>query len=102
MVESPCFPCLNVCAPTVECPNCNPVPCNNCSEAYSSECVFTNQVLKCTTGTFQIEAGLSLDEVFKQLICKINELETKITFIMTTCCDGAVVCDVPGFLSVTE
>jgi len=100
MPTSNCFNCPDPCEPVIT-PTCVQTVCNNCDESMLAKCVFISEKLMCSNGTYYIAADLNVQEAFKQLICKINELETKINFVMSNCCVG-VTCDLPSVLNITE
>ena len=100
--NSTCFPCnINQCDPLPE-PYCPPKPCNLCEDSYLSKCIFITDKLMCSNGTFYVAADVNLNDAISSLICKINELETKVTFIMNNCCTGLVNCDYPVIISINE
>lgn len=66
----------------------DPMPCNNCEESYEARCVFITDKLLCANGDYFIQADTNLEDAIRQLICKINELETKVVYIIQNCCDN--------------
>lgn len=97
---SNCFNCPDPCEPVIT-STCEQTVCNNCDSSMYAKCVFISDKLMCSNGTYYIVADLNVEEAFKQLICKINELETKINFIMQNCCEN-VVCELPSIISINE
>lgn len=78
----------------------DPMPCNNCEDSYEARCVFTSQRLTCVNGDNFIEADVNMEDVIRQLLCKINELETKIVYILENCCNGTNICESVEIVSV--
>jgi hypothetical protein len=96
--DSKCFhcpedPCFEVITPV-----CEDKHKNCCDDSFPSSCVFTTERLMCSNGKFYVEANISISEVIKQIICKINELEAKIIRIETDCCP-VTNCELPIILS---
>lgn len=105
-MDTTCFPCLNPCAPTIPCPNCNPTLCNNCAESIELKCTFISQDLICTDingtkGIVYIKMGTNAEDAITQLLCMIDTINKKLEYVMTTCCTPPA-CDIPMFKTITE
>jgi len=93
-------PCVDPCVET-PCVDCNQTPCVNCEDSYEARCVFITEKLICVNGEYFLAPNIDIQEAFKQLICKINELDTKIKFIQENCCPD-IFCELPEILGASE